>query len=122
MDLSGRPLLRFSNQPCRIGPQVQRDASVGTTQRPASGPDHLPHRDQLIEQLRPVVAHPHREPVAFQHGRRDGAALQLEDDLGQPVEAARLDADAVPGWQEPAEDLDRYRLDFASQRRQRFPS
>ena len=42
-------LLRLSNQPGRVGPKVERDASVGAAQRAAAGPDHLPHRDELIE-------------------------------------------------------------------------
>ena len=120
VDFAAGPLLGLSNQPRRVRPQIQRDASVGVTQGAAAGPDHLAHRDQLIEQLRSVVTHPHREHVTLEHRRGDGAALQLEDDLGEPVKTAGLDANAVPARQKPAEDLDRHRLDLASERGERF--
>src|SRR5207237_7746013 len=85
-------LRRLSNQPGCVGPKVERDASVGAAQRAAAGPDHLPHRDELIEQLWPVIAHPRRDDIAFEHRRRDGATLQLEADLREPIESARLAA------------------------------
>src|SRR6266513_2820528 len=49
VDLAVGPLLRLSNQPGGIGPKEECDASIGTTQRAAARPDHLAHRDQLIE-------------------------------------------------------------------------
>src|SRR3984893_5353030 len=114
VDLAGGALIRFSNQPCGIGSKVEGDAPIRTAQRSTAGPDHVSHRDQLIEQLWPVVAHPHRAHIALEHRCRDGAALELENDLVEPVESARLDAPAMPATEEPAKYLDRYRLDLAS--------
>ena len=118
MDFATRPLLRLADQPRSVGPEIQRDPPIGAAQRSPAGPDHLAHRDQLVKELRPILAYPNREHVPFEHRRRDGTALELEDDLGEPIESARLNADAVPARQETTQDVDRHRLDLASQRRQ----
>ena len=118
MDFATRPLFRLADQARSVGPEIQRDPPIGAAQRSPAGPDHLAHRDQLVKELRPILAYPNREHVPFEHRRRDGTALELEDDLGEPIESARLNADAVPARQETTQDVDRHRLDLASQRRQ----
>ena len=118
MDFATRPLLRLADQARPVGPEIQRDPPIGAAQRSPAGPDHLAHRDQLVKKLRPILAYANREHVPFEHRRRDGTALELEDDLGEPIESARLNADAVPARQEATQDVDRHRLDLASQRRQ----
>src|SRR6202043_697334 len=102
VDLAVRPLIRFANQPRRIRPEIKRNPSVGTAERSAPGPDHVAHRDQLIEQLRPVVTHSRRQDIPLQYGRWDRASLKLENNLGQPIQSTRLDAHGVPRGKETA--------------------
>src|ERR1700682_3342814 len=121
LDLAARALVRFANEPWRIRPEIQGNSPVGAAERPSTGPDHVAHRDQLIEQLWPVVSHPYGQHVTFEYRCRNGAALQLENNFGQPVQSARLDADAVPPRKESPERFNRDWLDFAPQCRQGLP-
>src|SRR3989442_14800984 len=100
VDLTARSLIRLPNQPWRIGTEIQRHSSIRAAERTATRPDHLAHRDQLVEQLWPVVSHPHRQHVPLQHRGGDGATLELEDDHGKPIQSARLKAEAVPRWKQ----------------------
>src|SRR5439155_25564737 len=118
MDFATRPLFRLAYQARSVGPEIQRDPPIGAAQRSPAGPDHLAHRDQLVKELRPILAYPNREHVPFEHRRRDGTALELEDDLCEPIESARLNAVAVRAWQGMTQDVVQHRIDLAWQRRQ----
>src|SRR5438093_7698829 len=81
MDFTTRPLLRLADQPRPVGPEIQRDPPIGTAQRSPAGPDHLAHRDQLVEELRPILAYPNREHVPVEPRGPTGTALELEEHL-----------------------------------------
>ncbi len=109
----------------------QHDPAVVAAEAAPPHPGDLAHRAQLVEQARLVAGDAGRQHVALQHGRRDGHAGQLVDDLGQALQrgrspewrhvraGARHRHDALPGRQEPGERRRIDRLDLAAQPGQR---
>ena len=115
VQLALRHLRSWANQPWSVGPEVERDPPVVASQRAAPCPDDFAHGDQLVEQLWAVIADADRQDVPLEHRCRDGGALQLEDDFGQPIEPPGVAADAVPAGEEPRQGFDWDRLDLATE-------
>ena len=106
---------RRRHEPGRVTAQIKGDAAVARAQRTATHPHHLAHRNQLVEQPWRVVADARGDHVALDHRGGQSKALELEDDLQQPVHAAGPDSNAVPGRQETSQRVGRHGFDLAAQ-------
>ena len=134
VQLADRPLHAIRrpdrSQDVAPGPH-EHDPAVVATETPPPDPRDLAHRPQLIEESRLVAGDARREHVALQHGRRDGHAGQLVDDLGESFQRGRSPEyrhvrarsrdrhDPLPCRQEPGERRGIHGLDLAAQPRQR---
>src|SRR5260221_190928 len=121
MQVRVRRGVRFRDQPGSVPPQVEGDLSVARSQRAAADPDHLAHRDQLVEQPRAVATDTSGDHVALDHARRESRTLELEYHLEQPVHATGLGAYPMPGRKEAGDGFGRHRFDLVAKRRQGAP-
>jgi hypothetical protein len=95
---------------------VKGDPAVTAADLAGAGPRHLAGGEQFVEHRGLVVAHPLSEHQWLDGRRGDGHAGELFDHRRQSVDPqALLDADLLPGRQEPGVRGGADRLDLGPQ-------
>ena len=94
--------------------EIEGQAAVVRTERAPPDPDDLTGRHELVEDLG-AVGHAGRQHVGLENGGGDRSALQLANDLEEPIEARLSVADMLPTGQELAEGGCFYRFDLGAE-------
>ena len=99
----------------------QHDLAVVVAERAGAQPHDVARREKLVEHPGRVARQTGRKDVALQNARGHRIALELADDLVEPVNAAtdHRAPHAVPIGQETGERLGRGRLDLLAHEGQR---